>query len=229
MLTPEQEEIENILKRLVASREAARRAAEGGAAVDAALWCNLSELGFLGIALPAEAGGVGLGLAEEAIVTEVLGGVVAPIPTLPVYVAAHILAAGGLPAAAEVARTLASGEKVVGAALSAGSEIAEVALTLGKAGDTGRLTGVVEDLFDGSGIEIALVAAEGGWWAVHLSGEGVIRTEIASLIRPDDWPGPNFRALPRTSFRISRQARSCRLCTHCLLPKRWALLRLRST
>lgn len=181
MLTPEQEEIGNILKRLVASREAARRAAEGGPAIDAALWRNLSELGLLGIALPADAGGVGLGLGEEAVVAEVMGGVVAPLPTLSVHVAAHILAAGALPETTEVARILASGDKVVGAALSAGAGIAKFAVNCGEGGQAHRLSGVIEDLCDGAAIEVALLAAGDGWWAVDLSGEGVTRTEIASL------------------------------------------------
>src|ERR1700712_5305090 len=47
---------------------------------DRDLWRSLAEAGLLGIALPEELGGAGLGLVELALVCEQHGRVVAPIP-----------------------------------------------------------------------------------------------------------------------------------------------------
>jgi len=47
---------------------------------DRAVWANLAELGWLGILVPENYGGMGLGLAEMAIVAQGLGRVLAPEP-----------------------------------------------------------------------------------------------------------------------------------------------------
>ena len=59
---------------------------------DRALWGQMAELGWLGVAIPEQYGGMGLGLAEAAIVAEGLARALAPEP----YTAAAILAAGAL-------------------------------------------------------------------------------------------------------------------------------------
>src|SRR5688572_2954569 len=61
---------------------------------DRALWKQMAELGWLGIALPERYGGMGLGLTETAIVAEGLAGALAPEP----YTASAVLAAGALAA-----------------------------------------------------------------------------------------------------------------------------------
>lgn len=181
MLTPDQEEISHILGRLLSTRDAARRAAEGGAAIDGALWCNLAELGFLGITLPVTHGGVEMSLAEEAIATEALGRVVAPIPIMSAFAAAHILAASASSHAKQLGQALSAGEIVVGAALSAAEGVTALTLAPGETEDSCLISGIIPDLCDGAAIEVALVPANGRWWSVDLSLEGVQRTEVASL------------------------------------------------
>jgi alkylation response protein AidB-like acyl-CoA dehydrogenase len=61
---------------------------------DRALWRQMAELGWLGIALPERYGGMGLGLTETAIVAEGLARVLTPEP----YTASAVLAAGALAA-----------------------------------------------------------------------------------------------------------------------------------
>lgn len=61
---------------------------------DRALWRQMADLGWLGIALPERYGGMGLGLTETAIVAEGLGRALAPEP----YTASAVLAAGALAA-----------------------------------------------------------------------------------------------------------------------------------
>lgn len=61
---------------------------------DREVWRQMGELGWLGIAVPETYGGMGLGLAEAAIVAEGLARALAPEP----YTAAAVLAAGALAA-----------------------------------------------------------------------------------------------------------------------------------
>jgi alkylation response protein AidB-like acyl-CoA dehydrogenase len=176
MLSAEQDEIDRTVKRLFANRTAARRAAEGGSAICGALWSNLAELGLIGIALPEQDGGTGLGLAEECVVAEALGVFVAPAPVLPAYCAAHVLTHGDERA---IATALASAETVVGVGLSAGRGLPD--LTLTGDGASARLSGTIPDLVEGMVIELLLLPAAGRWWAIDLSGPGVERQPVVSL------------------------------------------------
>jgi alkylation response protein AidB-like acyl-CoA dehydrogenase len=60
-----------------------------------AQWRSFAEMGYIGLTLPATAGGQGLGTIELAIVLEEMGRVCAPGPFLDVVLAASLLAAAG--------------------------------------------------------------------------------------------------------------------------------------
>ena len=75
------------------SPERVKRAEADGAAFDRALWSTLAEAGLLGLAVPADLGGMGFGLTELCVLLHELGRVVAPVPVLPALVL------GGLPIA----------------------------------------------------------------------------------------------------------------------------------
>jgi alkylation response protein AidB-like acyl-CoA dehydrogenase len=62
----------------------ALRAAEGGDSpgFDRALWATLAEAGLLGVCVPEEHGGLGLGLVELALLLEEAGRTAAPVPLL---------------------------------------------------------------------------------------------------------------------------------------------------
>jgi alkylation response protein AidB-like acyl-CoA dehydrogenase len=62
---------------------------------DPAEWRRLAEMGYLGLVLPATAGGQGLGAVELAIVQEEMGRLCVPGPFLDVVVAASALASAG--------------------------------------------------------------------------------------------------------------------------------------
>jgi alkylation response protein AidB-like acyl-CoA dehydrogenase len=98
-----QQELRRFLETRVTS-EARRAAADQPGAVDRALWRELADMGVFGLRLPEADGGVGLGLAEAAIVFEELGRVAAPGP----LIATHVAAGAGLVDGA------ATGEAVVG-------------------------------------------------------------------------------------------------------------------
>jgi|tagenome__1003787_1003787.scaffolds.fasta_scaffold20981942_4 alkylation response protein AidB-like acyl-CoA dehydrogenase len=64
-----------------------RAHAGSGAAYDAALWAAMTDQGWLGIEVPEDAGGVGLGTVEVAVLGEELGRHAAPAPFVPTILA----------------------------------------------------------------------------------------------------------------------------------------------
>lgn len=91
-----------------------RALAQSHAEFDRAQWRQLAELGWLGVLAPESCGGLGLGLAEAAIVAEGLGRALTPEP----YTAVAVLAARTLEQSAdtplrnELLAGLAAGERV---------------------------------------------------------------------------------------------------------------------
>ncbi len=84
-LTEDQREIQRTATELLAGRaslEKVRTAALEQDGHDAALWRELAELGWPGIAAGEEHGGQGLGLVELVVLTEELGYALAPVPFL---------------------------------------------------------------------------------------------------------------------------------------------------
>src|SRR4051812_47814929 len=59
---------------------------------DAELWRTAVDLGWPALAVPEAHGGLGLGIAESAILFEELGRALAPIPQLSTLLAARIIA-----------------------------------------------------------------------------------------------------------------------------------------
>ena len=95
--TEDQQEIRRTARELLAARsapEAVRTAAESGR-YDDALWRELSELGWPGIAVAEEHGGQGLGSVELAILLGELGYAIAATPLLSTAVAAAVLQEAG--------------------------------------------------------------------------------------------------------------------------------------
>src|SRR4051794_41844758 len=108
-LSEDQQDIKRTAHDLLASRsgwEQVRRAAEA-AAYDDALWRELCELGWPGIAVSEEHGGQGLGLVELCVLLEELGYACAATPFLGTALAALALEQAGR---TEHLGSLASGE-----------------------------------------------------------------------------------------------------------------------
>jgi alkylation response protein AidB-like acyl-CoA dehydrogenase len=114
-LTDDQREIQRTARELLSERarpERVREHAEAGR-TDEALWAELSELGWPGIALSEEHGGQGLGGIELSILCEELGRTLAPVPFLPCVLAGALIEQAGSPAQRERwLPGLASGETI---------------------------------------------------------------------------------------------------------------------
>jgi alkylation response protein AidB-like acyl-CoA dehydrogenase len=98
-LNDEQKEIKRVAHELLASRSPfskVRQAAEA-ASYDDALWRELVELGWPGIAVSAEHGGQGLGAVELTVLLEELGYACAATPYLSTATAAAVIEATGTP------------------------------------------------------------------------------------------------------------------------------------
>jgi alkylation response protein AidB-like acyl-CoA dehydrogenase len=96
-LTDDQREIQRTARELLAERsrpERVREHAESGRPDDA-LWRELSELGWPGIAVPEEYGGQGLGRIELSILCEELGSALAAVPFLPSVMASTLIELAG--------------------------------------------------------------------------------------------------------------------------------------
>ncbi len=83
-LTDDQRDIQRTARDLLAERATFARVREHAEArtTDAALWRELCELGWPGIAISEEHGGQGLGVIELSILCEELGRALAPVPFL---------------------------------------------------------------------------------------------------------------------------------------------------
>ena len=95
--TDDQRDIQRTARELLGSRATPERVREHAEAarVDDALWRELGELGWPGIAVAEEHGGQGLGAVELAILCEELGRSIAPVPFLPSVLAATLIEYAG--------------------------------------------------------------------------------------------------------------------------------------
>jgi alkylation response protein AidB-like acyl-CoA dehydrogenase len=149
--TDDQRDIQRTARDLLAERATPARVREHAEArtVDEALWRELSELGWPGIAVSEEYGGQGLGQIELSILCEELGRSLAPVPFLPSALAATVIEQSGVHEQCERwLPGLASGETI--------GALGSAELVIG--GADAQVLVLVED--DGTGLLIAAEDAE---------------------------------------------------------------------
>jgi len=121
-LSDEQKLLEHSLRRYLAESvppARVRAIMATDTAHDAKLWADLSELGAVGVLVPEAYGGSGLSLLDAALVAQSLGHAATPVPYLATGVLAPVaLATGTAAQQAEWLPRIATGEVVLGAALS---------------------------------------------------------------------------------------------------------------
>ncbi len=118
-LSDDQVALQGELRRFLADRmtsEARRAVIDMPGAVDRDLWRALGGMGVFALTLPEADGGVGLGLADAAIVYEELGRSCVPGPLLGTFFAAGLGGDGADPDVVDLARRAGAGEAVVGLA-----------------------------------------------------------------------------------------------------------------
>ncbi|MEM8986649.1 MAG: acyl-CoA dehydrogenase family protein [Pseudomonadota bacterium] len=158
---------------------------------DDGLWREIAEMGWTGVVIPEEHGGLGLGYLELCVIAEELGRALAPVPfSSSIYFAAEALMQDGSSAQkAAWLPKLASGEVVGALALAEGPGATPFSKTKTKAQSSGngqfRISGVKGPVLDGMAADIAIVPALGedgfGLYLVALDQNGVERAVEPSL------------------------------------------------
>ena len=166
--TDEQNLLRESVEKLVAAEypfEVRRGLAAGEDGFSRALWGKFAELGWLGLGIPEEAGGVGGGPVETGIVMEGLGAGLAVEPYLAtVVVGAELLKRGGPGQRARLAR-LAAGELQAAFAFAERQSRYELANveTRAEPEDGGyRLTGAKSVVFNAPAADVIAVSARTG-------------------------------------------------------------------
>ena len=165
-LTEEQQAVRDLAARIfgdLSGHEQLRKVeAEGGDRFDRALWRALAEAGLLGIALPEDVGGAGLGFIEACLVVEEAGRAAAAVP----LTAATVLGAlaidrfGADAQRREWLPKVTSGEVIPTAALAErGSDPTDPRTTAQPSGAGWRLTGAKSYVPAGSVADVIIVPA----------------------------------------------------------------------
>lgn len=153
---------------------------------DAALWRGMAELGWTGVSIPEQYGGVGLGQLELCVIAEELGRSLAPTPfASSVYLATEALLQFGSEAQKErYLPGLATGERVGTFALAEGRG-APTANTLATRSDGGKLRGEKLPVPDGDIADFAIVVtaedSATSLYLVELAQQGVQRHPVQNL------------------------------------------------
>jgi acyl-CoA dehydrogenase len=167
--------------------KAARRVLEGEATYDKALWGGIAEMGWLGIAVPEEFGGAGLGYEGLCVLAEELGHALAPVPfSSSVYLAAGaIVEAGSDKQKRTYLPKLVEGKLIGTFALAEGlgnPSPKRIAASV----KAGKLTGTKLPVADGGIADFAVTLANGddgklGLYLVDLHGAGVSREALRTV------------------------------------------------
>jgi alkylation response protein AidB-like acyl-CoA dehydrogenase len=190
----EQKQLRNEARKFLVEKcppKAVRAVLDGKAPYDRDLWKGLSELGFLGVAIPETYGGAGAGYLELCVIAEEMGRALAPVPfSSTVYLAAEALLLAGSDAQKQKWLPLiASGEAIGTLALFEGPgnpSPSAIKLT----GTGGRLNGVKKPVADGAIADFAIVAARTGasgretdiaLFLVDLKAQGVAARSLSNV------------------------------------------------
>ena len=159
----DQKQLKNEARRFLEAKspsKAVRVILEGPEPFDRELWKGLAEMGFLGVAIPEEHGGLGAGYLELCVVAEELGRVVAPTPfSSSVFLATEFILAAGSDAQKKAwLPKLAAGE-VIGTFAFAEGTGAMTPRGVKAQASGGTITGVKLPVADGDVADFAIVAA----------------------------------------------------------------------
>ena len=154
---------------------------DSGAGWDTDLWARMVEQGWLGVTVPEDDGGLGLGAVELGVLLEELGRHVAPVPFLPTAVTIELARRAG---AGDLVASLVDGSRTACVAWSPGTATLRV--------DDGHVSGRSDPVAFAPVADLAVVVAPdadgAGVYVVDLDAVGRPPTEPAmDLTRPLGW------------------------------------------
>lgn len=163
----------------------ARAVMNSGSGVDEGLWRKIGELGWTGLRVPEEHGGLGLSVLELCVLAEEAGRALTPVPfTSSVLLATEALLAGGTPEQqAKWLPRLADGSATGAVALGEGTLPAGARSRLTVSG--GTLSGVKRPVPDGMIADFLIVAAQDGLHLIERGAKGLTLEplETVDLVR----------------------------------------------
>lgn len=176
-----QESIRGTLER-VSPLERVRKMAEAKDAQADDAWQALAELGVLGMMVPEAQGGMGMKLLDAALVSEMLGRFVAPVP----FIASAVMAPIAITGAGSPAQQEAWLPQLASGAIIAGVAVAEVAAgARDGAGVTvsgGKLSGKSLFALDAAKADVIVVADNaGGLHLVKGGAAGLTKVALTSI------------------------------------------------
>ena len=184
-LSDDQQELAGAARSLLdglASPTQVRAHLASGELYDAKLWRSMAEQGWMGVDVPAERGGLGLGFVEAAVLLEEVGRHAAPAPFLPTLLALGATSeAPDMPEAAEWTARLVAGDAVGCVAWAPRPD----AVTVDPGGDGDRSDPARHLL---SGRSDPVVAGPAADVAVVWTPEAVFLVDLDAAGRPDREP-----------------------------------------
>lgn len=168
-----------------ASHEKVAAFTDAQGVLNAALWGQASELGWLALSAPEAQGGLGLGPAELAVVYEELGRQVTPLPVLGSLLVVEALSQDAERQAEWIER-LTSGE-LIGATSQLTPKRLATDLVLSADGDSVVLNGASGHILDGASASLLLLLAREGetlrWVLVEPAADGVAVERLETIDR----------------------------------------------
>jgi alkylation response protein AidB-like acyl-CoA dehydrogenase len=163
-LTEEQQELAGLAARILDDRMELQHLKERDRSddwYDLDTWREFAKANLLGIALPENVGGLGLGFLDLCMVLREVGRQVAPLPMIPTLVSAALpIARFGTDAQQAVLSKVAAGEVLLTAALvEYGSEPEQPATTATRDGAGWRLDGIKGSVPGASAAELVVIPA----------------------------------------------------------------------
>lgn len=201
-LSEEQIEIANVAVNFCREKspvERVRALVAEAASHDTSVWDEVSELGWLGIAIPEEYGGIGLSLAEVVPVVEHMGRGLMSGPFVSTTLAAQAISVGGTPAQkAEWLPKLAAGMRATLAVceLDGGYDLTDISAQAARDGDDLVLTGKKILVTDADCAELILVS-------VMLDGAPTLALVPGEALKPEATRRETVIDETRASFEIS--------------------------
>jgi alkylation response protein AidB-like acyl-CoA dehydrogenase len=181
-----------------------RQHADGDGAFAEDIWAGLTDLGIPGISVAAQFGGLGMGLLEAALISEVFGRYTVPAPFLGAVVAAPIAitAAGSLAQQADLLPQIAAGELRVAVALS--EMLAGARAGGGVQCRDGKLYGVSHFAIDVAGAHLVLAGdAAGGLHLVDIGASGLTISPLTTVDTTHSVAALNFDGVEAQSLQAT--------------------------
>jgi len=164
LFTDEQAQLMDIAESFSASKspiDAVRRQIEAEGAIETDLWQEMAALGWLGIAIPEEYGGSGLGLGEVVAIVEPMGRNLLSSPLAATTLAARAILQGGDEAQKSHWLPQLAGGTVAALALTEAHgdwDLSNLTCTATDAGDALKLSGAKTFVTDAAMAEVLLVS-----------------------------------------------------------------------